>query len=385
MPEHPSVRNRIDPRTNVLHKHLSEYHTGVVLSPTTDSASSPISPAAMSPPSPVTDANPVALKVMRLCKPVLRFALPVHFLPCDDVALSQPGVALSAMLTLPQSFGNIYLGEKLSCYTSLCNVAHVDLAHVGLKVEVQTQLQRETLADSSITECSTACFAPQQTLGEIIEYNLKDVGIHILICSALYTDAGGERKYFRKFFKFQVNNPLSMKSKTHPLPGHNEVVVETQLQNTMPRQIFLSSVDFHPASQFEATPMNDFNPALSGKALLASSAIFPAALPAAHAAAASEAAATASSAAGLPLLGNLAYLKAGDTQQYMFRLKGKKKLLLAQLRQVGTLGRMDLAWRTAMGEAGRLQSNTIQRKVAAHASPTPAIAAHAHPRAPTRE
>lgn len=79
--------------------------------------------------------------------------------------------------------------------------------------------------------------------------SVQDVGIHILICSALYTDSAGERKYFRKFFKFQVNNPLSMKSKTHALAAHNEVLVETQLQNAMPRQLFLQSVEFKPAPQ----------------------------------------------------------------------------------------------------------------------------------------
>lgn len=63
---------------------------------------------------------------------------------------------------------------------------------------------------------------------------------------------------------------------------------------------------------------------------------------------------------GLPPFGHLAYLKAGDTQQYMFRLRGK--LSAAQLRQAATLGRMDVLWTSAMGEAGRLTSNSVQRK-----------------------
>ena len=142
-----------------------------------------------------------------------------------------------ALLALPQSFGDIFLGETFSCYISLCNICPISLSMVGLKVEVQTQLQRETLSDSSAAGEAIARFASQQTLDKIIEYDLKDVGIHILICSALYTDAAGERKYFRKFFKFQVNNPLSMKSKTHVLAPHNEVIVETMLQNAMPRQM----------------------------------------------------------------------------------------------------------------------------------------------------
>ena len=59
--------------------------------------------------------------------------------------------------------------------------------------------------------------------------------------------------------------------KTHALPSHNEVIVETQLQNAMPRQIFLQSVDFRPAPQFEAVSMNNFPPALATPPLSAPS------------------------------------------------------------------------------------------------------------------
>jgi hypothetical protein len=61
--------------------------------------------------------------------------------------------------------------------------------------------------------------------------------------------------------------------------------------------------------------------------------------------------------AGLPPFGHLAYLKAGDTQQYMFRLRGK--LNAAQLQQAATLGRMDVVWTSAMGEAGRCALHPI--------------------------
>lgn len=335
---------------------------------------------------PQQEVNPVTLKVMRLCKPAFAFSMPVPFGPVPSADGSpEPGVALSGMLSLPQSFGDIYLGETFSCYISLCNISPVSLAQVGLKVEVQTQLQRETLADSSLSNEAIPRFAAQQTLDKIIEYDLKDVGIHILICSALYTDASGERKYFRKFFKFQVNNPLSMKSKTHALAVNNEVLIETQLQNAMPRQIFLASVDFKPAPQFEVTSLNHFPPSLSAPPLGgapqpplppngaglggggaggdsgAGAAVDVSDASSSTAAKSGSAPEVGGMAVGLPPFGQLAFLKGGDTQQYMFRLRGK--VAPAQLRQVGTLGRMDVVWRTSMGEAGRLQSNTVQRKL----------------------
>jgi hypothetical protein len=209
-----------------------------------------------------------------------------------------------------------------------------------------------------------------------------------------------------------------MKSKTHVLAPLNEIVVETQLQNAMPRQIFLNSVEFRAAPQFDVTPLNEFVPSLGAPrldshpsednmplaALTAPTAPDGSDLPKATGAgpsAAAAAAAVVSSAAapgnpsaaadgtaadgtakpeamaaadklspqkmvperwvGLPQFGHMAFLKAGDTQQYMFRLRGK--LPPEELRKVATLGRMEVVWKTAMGEAGRLQSNTVQRKV----------------------
>ena len=305
----------------------------------------------------------VCATVMRLCKPGFHFALPLPFTPGEAGAtsISEEDYGLSGMLTLPQSFGDIYLGETFSCYISLCNAAPIKLANVGLKVEVQTQLTRETLSDSSTPEAAVASFAPGQTLDRIIRYELKDVGIHILICSALYADASGEKKYFRKFFKFQVQNPLSMKSKTHALAPLNEILVETQIQNSTGRVLFLQSVDFTPSAHFEAVPLTQFEakaqtaPRLAGTAAAGGGG--------GDAAVAAAAATLQSTGVGLPAFGQLAYLKAGDTQQYMYRLRGKQPA--AQLRAVSALGRMEVVWKSQMGESGHLQSNAVQRKLPA--------------------
>ena len=48
----------------------------------------------------------------------------------------------------------------------------------------------------------------------------------------------------------------------------------------------------------------------------------------------------------------------------MYRLRGKQPA--AQLRAVSALGRMEVVWKSQMGESGHLQSNAVQRKL-----PTP--------------
>ena len=35
---------------------------------------------------------------------------------------------------------------------------------------------------------------------------IQEIGTHILVCAVSYTTQGGEKMYFRKFFKFQVLN-----------------------------------------------------------------------------------------------------------------------------------------------------------------------------------
>jgi len=172
------------------------------------------------------EENLVSLKVMRLCRPSLVQQQPVP-LPSEAVGMPSPGaassIALTGWLTLPQSFGDIFLGETFSCYISLANVSGGELTQIALKVEVQTQVQRETLsaqiappAGNSTPEVDT--LQAGQTLDRIIKYELKDVGVHILICSASFCDRDGERK-FRKFFKFQVHaHPRRAERACIPLP-----------------------------------------------------------------------------------------------------------------------------------------------------------------------
>ena len=49
----------------------------------------------------------------------------------------------------------------------------------------------------------------------MVHYELKDTGMHILSCLALYTDPSGEKKHFKKFYKFQVRQPLPHRAAEH--------------------------------------------------------------------------------------------------------------------------------------------------------------------------
>lgn len=310
------------------------------------------------PPPPSSEESLVALRVMRLCRPsfVQQPPLPGAAVSAAASSSGAGGVGDGALLTgwmaLPQSFGDIYLGETFSCYISLANVAGFELGAVALKVEVQTQVQRETLANTAAAGADGTPPPPEglaagQTLDRIIRYELRDVGIHILICSASYSDREGTRRSFRKFFKFAVQNPLSMKSKTHSLSHSDEILVETQLQNATPHLLFLESVAFSPAAAFSSEPLTG---ELAGGG-------------AAEGGAAEGGAEGGGVAAPVPAFGSMEYLRPGDTQQYMYRLTPRARPS-AGGKPASGLGRMEVIWKGAMGEAGHLQSNLVHRKSA---------------------
>lgn len=174
------------------------------------------------------------------------------------------------------------------------------------------------------------------------------------------------------------------------------------MQNATPRLLFLESVRFLPSPQFDVLPFpqSSDHAALPSKTSDAIDVSDAGDRGAAAAPGAPDAPTSAplldgevTTAVGLPSLGHMAYLKEGDVQQFMFRLRGK--LPAAQLKRTTALGRMEVSaclavlvaprelrvaaisgratadprscdaqvvWKSSMGEKGRLQSNPVQRK-----------------------
>jgi hypothetical protein len=288
-------------------------------------------PTARTPTAAVLAASRV---VMRLCKPPFvtsDLPLPIDgaMLPSAaggpaDVSLSVP-LATTPSLGLPQSFGDIYLGETLSAFVSAANQAPYGLAQFQLKIEVQTSSQRQVLVTRAGSGPS-AGIDPAARADCIVRHELREVGVHILIVTAVFNDADNEPKNLRKFFKFNVQNPLSMKSKSHTLAvgtAAESILVETQLQNTTATPLYLTSVQFAPAP---ALAVDDLNR---------------------RAGDARE---------------QLACLKPGDVQQYMYRLRAAAGAPADTLRAASALGRMDVNWLGPMAEPGHLQSNLVQRR-----------------------
>ena len=173
---------------------------------------------------------------------------------------------------------------------------------------------------SSADKPATAELAPEASVDDIVSHEVKQLGVHILVCSVWYNTKEDERKFFRKFFRFEVEKPLDIKTKVYN--DENEIYLEAQVQNIMSTPMFLNRVQLQAAAAYTATDLNQIEPPSGG----------------------AEKSPTAS-------LGERQYLNSKDTRQYLFKLSPKDEND-PSLRTNTALGKLDVMWRTNFGEQG---------------------------------
>lgn len=159
----------------------------------------------------------LALKVMRLTRPALTnfgntiFSEKSDLLQFESEVLPNL-VQKNQLLQLPQAFGNIYLGETFSSYICVHNCTTHPVNAVSVKCDLQSNNSRVSIpihANKTIpTSLNTG-----ETLDDVINYEVKEIGTHILVCEVNYVSLSGIPLSFRKFFKFQVLKPLDVTTK----------------------------------------------------------------------------------------------------------------------------------------------------------------------------
>lgn len=280
-----------------------------------------------------------------------------HLLNLKVLRLSKPSFLIQAsqeepltdFLSLPVSFGNIYLGETFTSYLCVNNDSITAATDVAFKAELQTTSQRFTLADtigvsptSSLTGVNAnintkpssdkVSLLPKQSAEFILHHEIKELGIHILVCSVHYSPSANSsaslttpdqsRKFFRKFFKFQVLNPLSIKTKVNS-PADGRIILEIQLQNLASIGLFIDRIEFYPNPLFIQTEVAN----------------------------------------------NLTLLESQDINQYLHVLTPAPGSMSAS-RSCVDLGRLDIFWKSTLGQtgtnsliSGHLQTSQLTRKI----------------------
>ncbi|KAL6333736.1 hypothetical protein AAG906_028922 [Vitis piasezkii] len=311
-------------------------------------------------------SHSLAFRVMRLCRPSFHVDNPLRLDPADLLAgedifddplaasdlprllhnhtlksndsdltyrtrflLNDPSDAmgLSGLLVLPQSFGAIYLGETFCSYISINNSSNFEVRDVVIKAEIQTEKQRILLLDTSKSPVESIRAGGRYDF--IVEHDVKELGAHTLVCSALYNDGDGERKYLPQFFKFVVANPLSVKTKVRIVKDNT--FLEACIENHTKTNLYMDQVEFEPSQHWTATVLK------AGEGLSDNDSptreIFK-----------------------LPIL----IRSGGGIQNYLYQLKLSSQGS-AQMKVDGSnvLGKLQITWRTNLGEPGRLQTQQI--------------------------
>ncbi|KAG8181663.1 hypothetical protein JTE90_009825 [Oedothorax gibbosus] len=287
----------------------------------------------------------LALKVMRLTRPSLYTTQPLatdsKYFACnilnkelkDD--LGSPSnleyCNSGKMLMLPQSFGNIYLGETFSCYMSVHNDSQQVVTAVQVQADLQIGMQKIVLSGQRGNYSSFTQLNPDESVDDVILHEVKEIGTHILACTVNYTTMHNEKLHFRKFFKFQVSKPLDVKTKFYNAEDYisDEVYLEAPLQNITFASMCLEKVSLEPSNNFTSNQLNVVQ----------------------------------IDAETMPVFGDVSCLNPNDSMQYLFCLQPKPgtQTYSKLVKNVASIGKLDIVWRTCMGERGRLQTSQLER------------------------
>lgn len=305
----------------------------------------------------------LAFRVMRLCRPAFQVDLPMRVDPLDlmigedflehpasalqfSSLLSSPAftakedgywrrfeledlsdaMGLTGLLVLPQAFGSIYLGETFCSYISVANHTRYDVRDVVIKAEIQTERQRIMLTDNSKAPMDFIKGGGRHDF--MIEHDIKELGPHTLMCMAVYTDPEGERKYLPQYFKFVASNPLSVRTKVRSV--QDSTFLEACIENHTKAHLFMDQVHFEPAPPWTVTVIqagnedelqDPFEKALSKRSRL--------------------------------IRAN------GGVHNYLYQLQHPQEPTGMRVENSNTLGKLDITWRTTLGEPGRLQTQQI--------------------------
>uniref|UniRef100_A0A3Q2PY63 Trafficking protein particle complex subunit 13 n=1 Tax=Fundulus heteroclitus TaxID=8078 RepID=A0A3Q2PY63_FUNHE len=217
---------------------------------------------------------------------------------------------LGEMLTLPQNFGNIFLGETFSSYISVHNDSNQVVKDILVKADLQTSSQRLNLSASN---SAVAELKPECCIDDVIHHEVKEIGTHMM---QFLAEVFIPLIYFKKIINLEPQTT-------------DEVFLEAQIQNITTSPMFMEKVSLEPSMMYNVTELNSVARGDEGESTF----------------------------------GKMSYLQPMDTRQYLYCLKPKPEYAekAGVIKGVTVIGKLDIVWKTNLGERGRLQTSQLQR------------------------
>lgn len=188
----------------------------------------------------------VALKVLRLARPKI---LPPKLLVDEEENPSSRDPPL--LLSLPQTFANLYVGETFRCVLSLDSESDDGDNPVAatLAVSISTPNREHPIAiihpsqpDSMVT------LGPRETKQYIVEFETHDPGIHVISAVVTYTSPKEESTApatFTKNYRFTAENGLYVRTKISTITPES-CTLEAQIENITDSTMTLETAEFLP-------------------------------------------------------------------------------------------------------------------------------------------
>jgi len=271
------------------------------------------------------------LKVMRLQKPEMDMT--------KAGTLSNSGCLLNSALCLPDSFGVIYVGETFTAYLGALNVSkQLNVKNLTVTAQLQTPSHRWHLDSKILDNCND--LAPEKGIDDIVSHALEEAGQHILRVEVGYSGNGGSPKSLRKFYRFQVSNPLVISELTYRT-GDSSCFVSISLQNNGHESkcgLTISSAEFNAAPGLVAEKIDGkTKPSVSNSSHRSR---------------------------GIDLFDNSGRLEPGDSKRYIFKvtIPTTQSSSVSSIKGIAAgdeLGKAVFTWSKACGEMGRMGSSPI--------------------------
>ena len=194
--------------------------------------------------------------VLERYKPGLHIMPTIPYIPqtsclgSDIERIHDSHLSLSPFLLLPDSFGDIYSGEKFSAYIAVVNGhQNTPLHSVSLAVRLQTASSVVDLVD--VRETFTSGTSKPSSLPRTLKFNessdvivqhiLHELGTHTLRVSVQYMSSPtGEQKTLRKFYRFNVLQPMRVTSSA--IEVNSRPMVQCHVTNATKTPLYIQEV-----------------------------------------------------------------------------------------------------------------------------------------------
>lgn len=205
-------------------------------------------------------ANDLIIKAMRVVNSPLRTASSVMG---SSIGNGISGFSLSSLLEMPAAFGEIYCGEKFSCYVHISNGTDHPMTDVKIRVAIKSGPSDQPQQAELLPQMSLGPFAGGNSRDFVVHHSLSDTGNHLVECIVTYIDREGQLQKTKKSWPFEVQAPMKLESTVAQVGRAS--LVQLAITNQMSKAVCLEELLFDHSPSYE---LQDLNPPSRGVLVL---------------------------------------------------------------------------------------------------------------------